>query len=149
MKGLAASFGAGALFAIGLGVSGMTKPSKVVGFLDAAGAWDASLAFVMIGALAVHAVALRLVRKRARPLFDERFHLPTAKDVDARLVVGAALFGVGWALVGYCPGPALASLGTGLTPTVTFVGAMIVGIAATRVAKFCYRVGPPNGESSS
>lgn len=149
MRSLALAVLAGALFALGLVVSGMVDPANVIGFLDVTGDWNPALAFVMGGAIAVHAPIVRLVRARRAPLFDAAFHWPTRTHIDGALVGGAALFGVGWGLVGYCPGPALASLGTGLTPTVTFVGAMIVGIAATRVAKFCYRVGPPNGESSS
>lgn len=104
MKPNVAAFGTGALFAVGLAVSGMTKPSKVIGFLDIAGAWDASLAFVMVGAIAVHFVAHRVVMRRPSPLFDEEFHLPTRKDLDVRLILGAALFGVGWGLGGFCPG---------------------------------------------
>lgn len=128
MKGLVASFGAGGLFAIGLAVSGMTKPSKVVGFLDLFGAWDASLAFVMVGAIAVYSVARRLIARRSTPLFDTRFHLPTRKNLDARLVVGAAIFGGGWALGGYCPGPGLVSAATGALPAVAFVISMAVGM---------------------
>ena len=120
--------GAGALFGVGLAVSGMTKPSKVVGFLDVAGAWDPSLMFVMLGAIAVHFVAHRLVTKRPSPLFDTRFHLPTRKDIDARLVLGAALFGVGWALAGFCPGPALVTAASGATAAIVFVAGMTVGI---------------------
>ena len=128
MKSLVASFGAGGLFAIGLGVSGMTKPSKVVGFLDVFGAWDASLAFVMVGAIAIYVVAHRLITRRATPLFDTRFHLPTRKGIDARLVIGAAIFGGGWALGGYCPGPGLVTAATGALPAVAFVISMAVGV---------------------
>jgi uncharacterized membrane protein YedE/YeeE len=118
----------GLLFGVGLGVSGMTLPAKVIGFLDVAGDWDASLAFVMVGAIAVHAVLYRLVRRRPVPLFDGTFHVPTRRDLDARLVVGAALFGVGWGLGGFCPGPALVSLGSGSGAAVLFVAAMLVGM---------------------
>ncbi len=128
MKAIASAVGAGALFGVGLAVSGMTKPSKVVGFLDVAGAWDPSLMFVMLGAIAVHFVAHRLVTKRPSPLFDTRFHLPTRKDIDARLVLGAALFGVGWALAGFCPGPALVTAASGATAAIVFVAGMTVGI---------------------
>lgn len=127
MKSLGASFASGALFAAGLGVAGMTKPSKVVGFLDLFGAWDASLAFVMIGAIAVHLVAHRLILRRRSPLFDIRFHLPTRKDIDLRLVLGAALFGVGWALGGFCPGPGLVAAASGAIPAVLFVVGMTAG----------------------
>jgi uncharacterized membrane protein YedE/YeeE len=128
MKSLLAALGSGVLFAVGLAVSGMTRPSKIAGFLDVAGAWDPSLAFVMVGAIAVHFVALRLVRRRAAPLFDETFHLPTRKDVDLRLVLGAAVFGIGWGLAGFCPGPALVAAGAGGVPAVVLVGGMTVGI---------------------
>ena len=92
MKAQATALASGLLFGLGLGVSGMTHPSKVIGFLDVAGTWDPSLAFVMLGALAVHIVLFRLVKRRASPLFDTKFHLPTRADVDGRLVVGAALW---------------------------------------------------------
>lgn len=128
MKPLASAFGAGALFGVGLAISGMTKPSKVVGFLDLFGAWDASLAFVMMGAIAVHLVAHRLIARRASPLFDTRFHLPTRKDIDVRLVLGAAIFGVGWALGGFCPGPGLVSAASGATAALVFVGGMTIGM---------------------
>jgi uncharacterized protein len=128
VKGHLAAFGAGSLFAIGLAISGMTKPSKVAGFLDLAGAWDPSLAFVMVGAIAVHFVAYRLIRGRAAPLFDTKFYLPTRKDLDRRLVLGAALFGIGWGLGGLCPGPALVTAAGASTGAVLFVGAMTLGI---------------------
>lgn len=128
MKRNAAAFGAGALFAVGLAVSGMTRPSKVVGFLDLAGDWDASLAFVMMGAIAVHFVAYRVVLRRPAPLFDVRFHLPTRKDIDLRLVLGAALFGVGWGLGGYCPGPGLVSAAGASLGAVVFVVGMTLGM---------------------
>lgn len=128
MKPLASAFGAGALFGVGLAISGMTKPSKVVGFLDLFGAWDASLMFVMIGAIAVHFVAHRIIARRPSPIFDARFHLPTRKDVDLRLVLGAAIFGIGWALAGFCPGPALVAAGSGVTAALVFVVGMTVGM---------------------
>lgn len=128
MKAVSASFGAGLLFALGLGVSGMTKPSKVVGFLDLFGAWDASLAFVMIGAIAVYAVLYRVITKREVSLFDGGFQLPTRKDIDARLVVGAGLFGIGWGLGGYCPGPGLVSAASGALPAIAFALSMAVGM---------------------
>jgi uncharacterized membrane protein YedE/YeeE len=106
----------------------MTNPSKVVGFLDVAGEWDASLAFVMVGAIAVHALLLRVVRRRRSPLFDKDFHLPSRKDIDARLVVGAAVFGVGWGLGGYCPGPGLVALGGGSLVAAIFAAGMTLGI---------------------
>jgi uncharacterized membrane protein YedE/YeeE len=134
MKSNAASFGAGALFAVGLAISGMTKPSKVAGFLDLAGAWDASLAFVMMGAIVVHFVAYRLVMKRSSPLFDVTFHVPTRKDIDRRLVLGAALFGIGWGLGGFCPGPGLVTLGSGSLSALVFVAGMTLGMLAEQAA---------------
>lgn len=128
MKGNVAAFSSGALFAVGLTVSGMVKPSKVIGFLDVAGAWDPSLAFVMVGAIAVHFVAHRWIRRRASPIFDTKFHLPTRKDIDGRLLVGAALFGVGWGLGGFCPGPALVTAAGGTVSALVFVAAMTAGM---------------------
>ena len=133
MKRYGAAFGTGALFAIGLAISGMTKPSKVAGFLDVAGAWDASLAFVMMGAIAVHFIAHRLVMRRPSPLFDAKFHLPTRKDIDLRLVVGAALFGVGWALGGFCPGPGLVSAAGGSLGAIVFIVGMTAGMLLEQV----------------
>lgn len=130
MKANLTALGAGALFAVGLAISGMTLPSKVTGFLDVAGAWDASLAFVMMGAIVVHFVAQRLVRKRSAPLFDTKFHVPTRKDIDARLVAGAALFGIGWGLGGYCPGPGLVSAASGAPAAIVFVVGMTIGMLA-------------------
>jgi uncharacterized membrane protein YedE/YeeE len=134
MKANLTALGAGALFAVGLAISGMTLPSKVTGFLDVAGAWDASLAFVMMGAIAVHFVAQRLVRKRSAPLFDTKFHLPTRKDIDGRLVAGAALFGIGWGLGGYCPGPGLVSAASGAPAAIVFVVGMTIGMLAEHAA---------------
>lgn len=122
------AFVSGLLFALGLGIGGMTKPAKVVGFLDVAGDWDPSLAFVMGGALLVYFVVQRLTVARSRPLFDDTFHLPTRRDIDARLVVGSLLFGAGWGLAGYCPGPALVSLASGRATVVAFVAAMLAGM---------------------
>ena len=136
MKSHLAAFGAGSLFAVGLAISGMTKPSKVIGFLDAAGAWDPSLGLVMAAALAVSFIAYRLIRRRASPLFDAKFHLPTRKDIDWRLVVGAALFGVGWGLGGFCPGPGLVAAGGGSAGALVFLvgmtGGMLVEQAVAR-----------------
>ncbi|MFO0677002.1 MAG: DUF6691 family protein [Polyangiaceae bacterium] len=132
MKRLVASFASGALFATGLVISGMTRPAKVTGFLDVFGAWDASLAFVMVGAIVVHAVALRFVLRRGEPLFGGTFHLPTRRDLDPRLLVGAGLFGVGWALAGYCPGPGLVAAGSGSWPAALFTLGMILGVRLER-----------------
>lgn len=128
IKGLASALAAGAIFGVGLAISGMTKPAKVVGFLDLFGAWDASLAFVMMGAIAVHLVAYRLIARRPSPLFDTKFHLPTRKDLDVRLVLGAAIFGIGWALAGFCPGPGLVTAASGALAALVFVAGMTAGI---------------------
>jgi uncharacterized membrane protein YedE/YeeE len=123
---------AGALFAIGLAVSGMTDPAKVTAFLDVTRAWDPTLAFVMAAAIAVHLPLVRLARQRRAPLFDARFHWPTHHGIDTRLILGSAIFGVGWGLSGYCPGPALTSLVAGSAPLLAFASAMLVGLLATR-----------------
>ena len=127
MHGVA--FVSGVLFAVGLALSGMTQPSKVIAFLDVLGAWDPSLAFVMVGAIAVHmAFARRATRATARPVLAERFMLPTSTGIDGNLVTGAALFGLGWGAAGFCPGPALVSLVSLSWPTVLFVAAMLAGM---------------------
>lgn len=119
----------GAIFGVGLCVSGMTRPDKVIGFLDVFGAWDASLVFVMGGAVAVYAVASRIVlARRATSFVAGAFQLPTRKDLDARLLVGAAIFGIGWGLGGYCPGPGLVSAASGSLPAAVFVVGMSVGL---------------------
>ena len=118
----------GALFGLGLAVSGMINPAKVIGFLDLAGEWDPTLAFVMGGALLVTIPAFRLILGRQRPILAGDFALPTKSTLDARLLGGAALFGVGWGLSGFCPGPAVAALVTGLAPVVAFVAAMMAGM---------------------
>jgi|HubBroStandDraft_1064217.scaffolds.fasta_scaffold00177_22 uncharacterized protein len=127
-RGLAALL-SGIVFSLGLCLSGMTHPSKVLGFLDFFGQWDPSLAFVMAGAVSVSAVAFRLSRRRAAPLFDDRFHLTRVDGkVDRRVFLGSAVFGVGWGLSGLCPGPAVTSLVTGRPAALVFVGAMIAGM---------------------
>ncbi len=122
------AFVAGVVFAAGLGLSGMTLPTKVIAFLDVTGDWDPSLAFVMGGAIAVHLVVTRLIQKRGRPLLAEIFHLPKRSEIDGKLVAGAAIFGVGWGLGGYCPGPALVSAAAGRTEAIVFVVAMTIGM---------------------
>ena len=127
MKALVSSLGAGFLFGIGLWVSGMANPKKVLGFLDVTGDWDASLMLVMGGAVAVTVVAFRFILKRSSPLLEEKFVLPEKKDLDLPLIAGAAIFGIGWGTAGYCPGPALTALATLSTESIVFVAAMIVG----------------------
>ena len=128
MKPALTSFVSGVVFALGLGIGGMTQPAKVVGFLDFAGNWDPSLAFVMIGAIAVHALFYRMFRNLSSPLLSPALTLPTRTDIDLRLVGGAVIFGLGWGLAGFCPGPALTSLASGNTSPVIFSVAMIVGM---------------------
>lgn len=132
MKPSICALAAGALFGLGLGVSGMTLPAKVKGFLDVTGDWDPTLVMVMVGAIAVHFVLLRLILRRRAPLFATRFHVPTRRDIDLRLVFGAALFGVGWGLSGQCPGPALTNLATGTPTALVFVAALAVGMVIQR-----------------
>ncbi len=124
---------AGLLFGVGLGVAGMLQPAKVAGFLDVfGGAWDPTLAFVMGGAVLTYGLAHPVITRRRAPWFDSRFFLPTRRDIDLRLVAGAAIFGLGWGLGGYCPGPALVSLTTLGAPALTFVAAMLAGMVAFR-----------------
>jgi uncharacterized protein len=120
---------AGLLFGIGLSVSEMINPAKVLNFLDIFGQWDASLAFVMAGAVVTTAIGYRLVFRRSRPLFEGKFMLPTRQDIDVKLVAGSALFGIGWGLGGYCPGPAIAGLAFGAVETLVFVASMAAGMS--------------------
>ncbi|MBT8146614.1 MAG: YeeE/YedE family protein [Gammaproteobacteria bacterium] len=129
---LGSVFVSGLLFGLGLTVSAMVNPAKVVGFLDLFGNWDPSLALVMGGGLAVTLPAFRLILKRDRPLLESRFFLPTRQDVDRRLIGGAILFGVGWGLAGLCPGPALTSLITLNSSVWLFVLAMVGGMVFHR-----------------
>lgn len=129
------AFLAGLLFGSGLILSGMSNPAKVLAFLDVAGRWDPSLMFVMVGAILVAAIAFLIGGARARTVFGGTIHMPGAARVDGRLVLGAVIFGVGWGLVGYCPGPALTSLGVGGWPTLLFVASMIAGMAVFEVSE--------------
>jgi len=129
MKQHLATFGGGLLFAIGLGISGMTDANKVIGFLNLSGAWDPSLVFVMVGAIGVHLALFRLILKRQSPLFAERFHIPTNRDIDPRLFAGSALFGAGWGLGGICPGPGLVSIMGFGSAAIVFVIFMLGGMA--------------------
>ena len=125
--------GAGFVFGIGLWISGMANPKKVLAFLDVTGYWDASLALVMAGAVAVTLVFFRLVLKREKPALAEKFELPTRKDIDLPLVAGAAIFGIGWGIGGYCPGPALTALSNLALEPLVFVAAMLAGGIAQRL----------------
>ena len=127
------AFVAGLVFGLGLLLSGMADPGKVLGFLDLAGAWDPSLAFVMAGAIGVGAIAFALARRRTRSLLGDPMRLPTATAIDRSLVVGSVLFGAGWGLAGFCPGPALVALGLGEPKAVVFVAAMLVGMGLFEV----------------
>ena len=129
MKHRISEFAVGLLFGIGLILSGMTDPGKVIGFLDLAGAWDPSLALVMGGAILVGVFAFALAKKRTTTLLGGAMQLPSSNDIDKRLLAGSLLFGVGWGLAGFCPGPAIVSLGSGQPKAAVFVLAMLVGMA--------------------
>ena len=129
MKNSLGAFIAGLVFGIGLIVSGMFDPAKVQGFLDLAGKWDPSLAFVMAGAIAVGFFAFRIAGKRATAILGGTMQIPTRNDIDTPLVLGSVVFGIGWGLGGFCPGPALVSLGSGRTEAWAFVLSMVAGMA--------------------
>ena len=118
---------AGGLFGVGLSVSGMANPDKVMNFLNVLGIWDASLLLVLGGAVVTTFIGYRLVLKRGRPLFDEKFFIPGNTVIDKQLILGAVLFGTGWGMTGFCPGPALAGLGFGVYEPWLFVGSMLIG----------------------
>jgi uncharacterized protein len=133
---IALQFSIGLIFGLGLLLSGMSDPAKVLNFLDLAaigsGSWDPSLAFVMARAVAVTVVGYDRVLRRPRPLFAESFHLPTKRELDSRIISGPAIFGVGWGLAGFCPGPAFTALGFGSSSAVIFIGAMVAGMVLAR-----------------
>lgn len=124
----------GLVFGWGLLIAGMTDPGKVQGFLDLAGAWDPSLAFVMGGAIAVGVVAFAVARRRTTTVLGGVLHLPTSTDIDRRLIAGAAIFGVGWGLAGFCPGPGIVAIGLGEPLALLFVVAMLVGMGLQDLA---------------
>ena len=126
---------AGAVFGIGLIVSGMADPAKVLGFLDLAGTWDPSLAFVMGGAILVGVVAFTFARKRTVSLLGLQMRMPTATQLDRRLIAGSLLFGIGWGIAGFCPGPALVALGMGEQKAVVFVVSMLIGMALSELVE--------------
>lgn len=136
---IVAALAAGLVFGIGLILSGMTDPGKVIGFLDVAGRWDPSLALVMGGAVLVGFFAFRVAGRRGKTFLGGALHLPERRDIDIRLVGGSLLFGIGWGLAGFCPGPALVSLASGQQPAAIFVAAMLGGMllyhAAERLLK--------------
>jgi uncharacterized membrane protein YedE/YeeE len=125
----------GLIFGVGISVSGMANPAKVLNFFDVAGSWDPSLAFVMGGALIVTFVGYRFVLRRPAPMLAQKFQLPTRRDLDLPLLGGSALFGVGWGIAGFCPGGALPALGTGRSEVVIFVAALVAGIVGARLVQ--------------
>jgi uncharacterized membrane protein YedE/YeeE len=136
LKNIVTAFIVGFLFAVGLNISGMTQPQKVMGFLDLFGAWDPSLVFVMVGAILVHAGYFFLIKPRfQQPVFAKTYQVPARKDLTGSLILGALLFGVGWGLGGYCPGPAITSLATFSLNPALFIVAMLVGMALYRVVE--------------
>jgi uncharacterized protein len=128
------AFASGLVFGLGLILSGMTDPGKVLGFLDVAGSWDPSLAFVMGGAVLVAFFAFALAGRRGKTFLGGALHLPQARDIDNRLVAGSLVFGVGWGLAGFCPGPALVSFASGADKAAVFVAAMLSGMAIYALA---------------
>ena len=128
MRSVLAAIGSGLVFGAGLALSDMTNPAKVQNFLDFLGTWDPSLALVMGGALALSALGYQIARRRGSPLLATRFSIPTRRDLDPELLAGAAIFGVGWGIGGFCPGPALAGLLQGVAGVYVFVAAMLAGI---------------------
>ena len=135
MMKLFSSVVSGAIFGLGIAISGMANPAKVLNFFDVFGTWDPSLAFVMGGALITTAIGYRIIFGwQNKPFFAEMFHVPARTDIDSRLVLGSAGFGVGWGIAGFCPGGAIPALGLGHSETFIFMGAMIAGIVVARLA---------------
>ena len=143
MRANLAALAAGLLFGLGLTISGMINPAKVLGFLDIAGDWDPSLLFVLGGAVITAIIGFRLVQRRQTPMFSGRFHLPETSGIDFQLILGAALFGIGWGLVGFCPGPAIAALLADGWQVALFVTAALLGMAAHRLFR-----GPQSSSSA-
>lgn len=133
MKNALAALVVGFIFAMGLGLSGMTQPQKVIGFLDLFGQWDPSLIFVMVGAILVHFVTYKLIRKKSSPLLSSHWHVPTKKEITPALLTGSFIFGIGWALGGFCPGPAITSVASFNKMPVIFVVSMLVGMLLFRL----------------
>lgn len=141
------AFLVGLIFGIGLIVSGMTDPSKIISFLDLTGRWDPSLAFVMGGAVVVGLIAFRVARRRTAAFLGGAMHLPTAQQIDRRLVLGSLAFGVGWGLAGYCPGPAMVSVGMGQEKAIVFVVAMLAGMGIYELIEWLRRSNSVNRKS--
>lgn len=133
------AFMAGLIFGVGLIISGMTNPSKIIGFLDITGEWDPSLLLVMVGAITVSYFAYRKANVLAKPLLSDEMQLPKSRQINRRLVLGGLTFGAGWGLAGYCPGPALASIATGAHEPITFVIAMIAGMAIYELMELFFK----------
>ncbi len=125
----------GVIFGVGISISGMANPAKVINFFDVAGTWDPSLVLVMISAFVTAFIGYRVVLGRKSPVFEDGFKLPTRRDIDARLVGGSAVFGIGWGISGFCPGGALPALGTGKIEVFYFVGALLVGIGIANLVQ--------------
>lgn len=135
MKPVLSALAAGLVFGIGIAISGMANPAKVINFFDVAGTWDPSLIFVMGGALIPTAIGYRILFGATRkPLFAAKYFVPTSRTIDAKLIGGSAAFGIGWGIAGFCPGGAIPALGIGFGPTATFLVAMMAGIVAARMA---------------
>ena len=128
MKNSLAALVVGFLFALGLGLSGMTQPQKVIGFLDLFGNWDPSLMFVMVGSIVVHFISYKLIRKQRSPLFSKQWHVPTDKKITKSLILGSFIFGIGWGLAGYCPGPVVTSLASFEPRPLIFFVSMLIGM---------------------
>lgn len=146
IRRIAPPVASGTLFGAGLAISGMTDPSRVKGFLDIFGQWDPTLAFVMAGAVLVTAIAWRIRQRMPRPLFGPVFAFPTRRDIDAPLVIGAIMFGVGWGLAGLCPGPAVAALALRPLAILPFIAAMLAGMVAHRLV---FEPSPPSQSKAS
>lgn len=136
MRALVTAFAAGLLFGAGLLLSGMADPANVLGFFDVAGQWNPTLAFVMAGGLGVTLIGYRLTLARPKPACEDKFQVPTSKVIDARLIGGAALFGLGWGIAGYCPGPAFVAAGGGFVEAAVFTAAMLAGMAGWRFVQW-------------
>jgi uncharacterized protein len=140
---LVSAFAIGLIFGLGIAVSGMINPAKVLNFFDLAGTWDPSLAFVMGGALAIAIPGYRLVLGRPAPAFEPRFQLPDTQKIDRRLILGSATFGIGWGIAGFCPGGALPALGTGRAEVFLFIAALIGGLLIARLLQSRFPAAKP------
>ncbi|MEE9343610.1 MAG: DUF6691 family protein [Gammaproteobacteria bacterium] len=138
-------FLAGIIFSLGLGIAGMTQPEKVIGFLDVMGNWDPSLAVVLVSAVVTFFIGQKLIMRRTTAFFGERFQLPTRTDLDSRLIGGAIIFGIGWGLIGLCPGPALVSSISGDGTPLTFIMSMAVGMYLFEALHLRYSEEPDGG----